>query len=83
MVRILVHAASLASRPITSGRDDHNSHKLSFVQLPIQANKPLAAPPVPATSPGIQGQIQRGETRVVVSLPMITDSAAWVLEVLG
>jgi transposase-like protein len=83
MLRNWVHAASLSSRPITAGRDDRNSHELSFVQLPIQADKPLAAPPVPATSPVIEVQIQRGETRVVVSLPMITDSAAWVREVLG
>jgi transposase-like protein len=83
MLRNWVHGASLASRPITASRDDGISPKLSFVQLPIQADKPLAAPPVPATSPIVEVQIQRGETRVVVSLPLIPDSAAWVREVLG
>jgi transposase-like protein len=83
MLRCWVRASSLASSPSTVARDDRNVQALSFVQLPIQADKSLAAPPAPATSPVIEVQIQRGETRVVVSLPMIGDSAAWVREVLG
>lgn len=83
MLRCWVRASSLASSPITVARDDRNVQALSFVQLPTQADKSLAAPPAPATSPVIEVQIQRGETRVVVSLPMIGDSAAWVREVLG
>ena len=83
MLRCWVRASSPASGPSTVARDDRNSQALSFVQLPLQADKPLAAPPAPATPPVIEVQIQRGETRVVVSLPMIGDSAAWVREVLG
>jgi transposase-like protein len=81
MLRNWVHATSLASRPITASRDDRNSPALSFVQLPMQVDQ--ATPAASATSPIVEVQIQRGETRVVVSLPMITDSAAWVREVLG
>jgi transposase-like protein len=83
MLRCWVRASSPASSPSTVARDDRNVQALSFVQLPIQAEKSLTAPPAPATSPVIEVQIQRGETRVVVSLPMIGDSAAWVREVLG
>jgi transposase-like protein len=83
MLRCWVRASSSASSSSTAVHDDRNSQALSFVQLPIQADKSVAAPPVPATSPVIEVQIQRGETRVVVSLPMISDSAAWVREVLG
>jgi len=82
MLRCWVRASSTASGSSTAARDDHNAQALSFVQLPIQVDKPLAAAPAPATSPVIDVQIQRGETRVVVSLPMIGDSAAWVREVL-
>jgi transposase-like protein len=85
MLRCWVRASSPASAPSTVARDDRNAQALSFVQLPLQADKPLATPPAPAPaiSPIIEVQIQRGETRVVVSLPMISDSAAWVREVLG
>ena len=83
MLRCWVRASSSASSSSTGVHDDRNSQALSFVQLPIQADKSVAAPPVPPTSPVIEVQIQRGETRVVVSLPMISDSAAWVREVLA
>lgn len=85
MLRCWVRASLPARAPSTVARDDRNAQALSFVQLPIQVDKPLATPPAPApaTSPVIEVQIQRGETRVVVSLPMISDSAAWVREVLG
>ena len=83
MLRCWVRAASCASSPSTVAPDDRKSQTLSFVQLPIQVDKPLADPAAPAASPVIELQIQRGETRVVVSLPMISDSAAWVREVLG
>lgn len=83
MLRCWVRASSSANLPCTSARNDLNAQALSFVQLPIQVDKPLVAPPESATSPVIALQIQRGETRVVVSLPMISDSAAWVREVLG
>jgi hypothetical protein len=83
MLRCWVRASSPASSPSTVARDDRNVQALSFVQLPLQADKSLAAPPASVTSPVIEVQIQRGETRVVVSLPMISDSAAWVREVLG
>jgi transposase-like protein len=81
MLRNWVHGASLASRPIAASRDDGNSPKLSFVQLPMQVDKATPVASLPA--PIVDVQIQRGETRVVVSLPLITDSAAWVREVLG
>ena len=83
MLRCWVRASSSASSPSTVAHDDRNSQALSFVQLPLQADKSLAAPPVPVTFPVIEVQIQRGEARVVVNLPMISDSAAWVREVLG
>jgi transposase-like protein len=85
MLRCWVRASSSARGPSTVARDDLNAQALSFVQLPIQVDKSLATPPAPAPaiSPVIEVQIQRGETRVVVSLPMISDSAAWVREVLG
>jgi hypothetical protein len=83
MLRCWVRASLPASVPSTVVRDDRNVQALSFVQLPLQADRPLATPPAPATSPVIELQIQRGETCVVVSLPMISDSAAWVREVLG
>lgn len=83
MLRCWVRASSPASAHSTVARDDRIAQALSFVQLPIQVDKPLATPPAPAISPVIEVQIQRGETRVVVSLPMISDSAAWVREVLG
>ena len=83
MLRCWVRASSPASEPSTVARDDRIAQALSFVQLPLQADKPLATPPAPAISPVIEVLIQRGETRVVVSLPMISDSAAWVREVLG
>nr|WP_326531510.1 transposase [Rhodoferax sp.] len=83
MLRCWVRASSPASPRSTVGHEDRNAQALSFVQLPIQADKPLAIAAAPATSPVIEVQIQRGETRVVVSLPMIGDSATWVREVLG
>ena len=83
MLRCWVRVSSSASSSSTGVHVDRNSQALSFVQLPIQADKSLAAPPVPATFPVIEVQIQRGEARVVVSLPMNSDSAAWVREVLG
>ncbi len=81
MLRSWVNATSLARRPITASRDDRNNPALSFVQLPMQVEQ--TTPASSATSPVVEVQIQRGETRVVVSLPLITDSAVWVREVLG
>lgn len=66
--------------------DGHNMPTLSFVQLPIEGSQPVkATSPAspPPTSSTIEVQIQRGETRLLVRLPMISDSAAWVREVLG
>ena len=83
MLRCWVRASLSASVPSTAARDDRNAQALSFVQLPIQVGKSLAQPATPAPSPVIEVQIQRGETLVVVSLPMMSDSAAWVREVLG
>ena len=83
MLRCWVRASSPASGSSTVARDDRNVQALSFVQLPLQTDKPLVTPTAPAASPVIELQIQRGETRVVVSLPMISDSAAWLREVLG
>jgi transposase-like protein len=80
MLRNWVHVSSSASKPSTVSRDDRNNPALSFVQLPMQVNK---ATPAASASAVVEVQIQRGETRVLVSLPLITDSAAWVREVLG
>ena len=83
MLRNWVHASSSASGLITASRDERNNPALSFVQLPMQVDQAKATPAASVTSPVVEVQIQRGETRVVVSLPLITDSAAWVREVLG
>jgi transposase-like protein len=82
MLRCWVRASLRASVPSTVARDERNAQALSFVQLPIQVGKSIAQPGTPRPSAVIEVQIQRGETRVVVSLPMIGDSAAWVREVL-
>jgi transposase-like protein len=81
MLRNWVHASSSASGPFTASRDDRNNLALSFIQLPMQVDK--STPAASVNSPVVEVQIQRGETRVVVSLPLITNSAAWVREVLG
>ena len=83
MLRCWVRASSPASAPSTGAPDERNAQALSFVQLPIQVDKSLATLSAPTTFPVIEVQIQRGETRVVVSLPMISESAAWVREVLS
>lgn len=67
----------------TAARDQRSTQALSFVQLPIEVDKPIEAPSPPPASALIEVKIQRGETRLVVRLPMISDSAAWVREVLG
>jgi transposase-like protein len=81
MLRNWVHASSSANGPSSDSRDDRNSPTLSFVQLPMQVDKSTPAASVPSRI--VDVQIQRGETKVVVSLPLIAASAAWVREVLG
>ena len=83
MLRRWVHASSSASTPSTTVRGEHNSQALSFVQLPMQIDKPTPTPKSQAAKTSIELQIHRGDTRVVVSLPMVADSAAWLREVLG
>ena len=83
MLRRWVHASSSASAQSTANREEHNSQALSFVQLPMQIDKPIPTPKSPAPKASIDVQIHRGDTRVVVSLPMVADSAAWLREVLG
>jgi len=83
MLRRWVHASSSASAQSTANREEHNSQALSFVQLPMQMDKPMPTPKSPAPKASIELQIHRGDTRVVVSLPMVADSAAWLREVLG
>lgn len=52
----------------------------SFVQLPMVADR---APP-PSLRPGtVDVQIHRGPTKVAVTLPLDSASAAWLREVLG
>ncbi len=68
-------------QPSKPSHVDHDCQGLSFVQLPMQVDKP--APDPAATALVIEVQIQRGDTKVVVGLPMSGDSAAWVREVLG
>lgn len=96
---VRTHATTLAptNAPCgTSGtvaRDERNTQTLSFVQLPIEVDRlpkaPMATPPAPPPPPPpstpvpIEVHIQRGQTRLVVRLPMLSDSAAWVREVLG
>lgn len=55
-----------------------SSATLEFVQLPMQS-----APVVVAPTAAIEVQIHRGETRVEVSLPLGSSSAAWLREVLA
>ena len=81
MLRRWVHASTFTDGPRTAIRDDRITPALSFVQLPMQGDKPTPTPPT--STPAIEVQIHRGATKVVVSLPLISDSAAWVREVLG
>jgi transposase-like protein len=83
MLRRWAYASSPANAPSPAIRDDRNAQALSFVQLPVQIDKPTPTAPASATSTIVQVQIHRGETTVVVSLPMMGDSAAWVREVLS
>lgn len=82
-VRAHATTGTPSSAPSTIAHGGRDAQALSFVRLPIEVDKPLEAPPPPPTSALIEVQIQRGETRLVVRLPMIGDSAAWVREVLG
>jgi len=52
----------------------------SFVQLPMVAERALAPAPHPGT---VDVQIHRGSTKVAVTLPLDSASAAWLREVLG
>jgi len=82
MLRRWVRASSSSTGlPVTSEYDSRNAPGLSFMQLPMQVDKP--APATAVSAPAIEVQIHRGQTRVVVSLPMGSSSAAWVREVLG
>lgn len=52
----------------------------SFVQLPMVADRA----PTPSPRPGtVDVQIHRGPTKVAVTLPLDSASAAWLREVLG
>ena len=85
MLRNWVHAYSFTGRSsaVMRDSDNRNCSALSFVQLPMQAAETKEPQAACATSPVLEVQIQRGETKVVVSLPLSSDSAAWVREVLG
>ncbi len=80
------HSGSSDHSPSAVAHDGHNPPTLSFVQLPTEVSQPLKAttPPAsrPPTSSTIEVQIQRGDTRLVVRLPMTGDSATWLREVL-
>ena len=53
----------------------------SFLQLPVNwAARPIASP---AAGGSVQVQIERGDIRIVASLPLDASSAAWLREVLG
>ena len=81
MLRRWVQGPSPTSAPSATRRDIGSSQALAFVQLPIQGEKPTLERP--ASTSVIEVQIHRGETRVVVCLPLGVGSAAWVREVLG
>jgi len=89
MLRRWAYASSPANAPSPAIRDDRNAQALSFVQLPVQIDKPTPTAPASASASAsatltiVQVQIHRGETTVLVSLPMMGDSAAWVREVLS
>lgn len=83
MLRRWVQAFFHKSAPSTTNRGHSSAQALSFVQLPIQLDKLPATTPEPVTSGVIEVQIQRGDTKVVAGLPMSSDSAAWLREVLG
>jgi transposase len=79
MLRRWVREAMPAKLPKTGAGD--NAAPLSFMQLPIEADQPIGA-----TQPSagvIDVQIQRGETKVMASLPLHNSSAAWLREVLA
>lgn len=52
----------------------------SFVQLPMVADR---GPPPSPRSATVDVQIHRGPTKVAVTLPLDSTSAAWLREVLG
>jgi hypothetical protein len=52
----------------------------SFVQLPMVADR---VPPPSSRPETVDVQIHRGPTKVAVTLPMDSASAAWLREVLG
>ena len=84
MLRRWVRASSPSSDSGPANLAERNAQALSFVQLPMQQpDKPPLLHTGPASPSSIDVQIQRGETRVVLSVPMIADSAKWLREVLG
>lgn len=54
---------------------------LAFVQLPMQVEK--SVPVEPALPVNIEVQIHRGQTKVVLDLPLGSSSASWLREVLS
>ena len=64
-----------------SVREDRRPPVAAFVQLPMAAER-APVPPTPAAAM-IDVQINRGNTRIVVQLPLGSASAAWLREVLG
>jgi transposase-like protein len=80
MLRCWLRESSSKIAARTATHDQGNPAALAFVQLPMQ-DSPVADAPV--LTPAIEVQIHRGETRVVVSLPLGSNSAAWLREVLG
>ena len=64
-----------------SVREDRRPPVAAFVQLPMAPDR-APVPPTPAAAM-IDVQINRGNTRIVVQLPLGSASAAWLREVLG
>ena len=89
MLRNWVRASSVANADQTSNCISGKSKALSFVQVPIPADNPMSSPAsraktlAPSPPSTIEVQIHRGDTKVVVSLPLMSASAAWLREVLG
>lgn len=64
----------------SSVRESRSTPVASFVQLPMVP--PQALPPAPTPST-VEVTINRGDTKIVVNLPLGSASAAWLREVLG
>ena len=81
MVRRWLRESPPSDSKVKAQPDSGKTSALAFVQLPISVEK--SVPVEPALPVSIEVQIHRGQTKVVVDLPLGSSSAAWLREVLS